>query len=94
MTIVLSIPTLIASIYGMNVPLPYQDEPEAFMLLIAIMVVLSGVVAGIFFKKRFFWNLEPPVNLTFNSVFFDLISISLWYLYIKGYIHFFISIIH
>lgn len=54
MTIVLSIPTLIASIYGMNVPLPYQDEPEAFMLLIAIMVVLSGVVAGIFFKKRFF----------------------------------------
>lgn len=54
MTIVLSIPTLIASIYGMNVPLPYQDAPEAFMLLIAIMVVLSGIVAGIFFKKRFF----------------------------------------
>ncbi len=54
MTIVLSIPTLIASIYGMNVPLPFQDDPNAFSILIAVMVVSSGLVAGIFFKKKFF----------------------------------------
>lgn len=54
LTIVLSIPTLIASIYGMNVPLPFQEEPAAFSILIVIMVVLSGIVAGFFYKKKFF----------------------------------------
>ncbi|GAA5094532.1 magnesium transporter CorA family protein [Wohlfahrtiimonas larvae] len=53
-TIVLSIPTMIASIYGMNVPLPYQDEPEAFSILIGVMVVMSVVVALIFRKKNYF----------------------------------------
>lgn len=54
LTIVLSIPTLIASIYGMNVPLPYQEEPQAFAALITVMVASSVVVAGIFYKKRYF----------------------------------------
>lgn len=53
-TIVLSIPTLIASIYGMNVPLPYQDEPHAFSAVIASMVIVSAFVAYIFHKKRYF----------------------------------------
>lgn len=53
-TIVLSIPTMIASIYGMNVPLPYQDEPGAFAVLICVMVVMSVVVAMIFRKKNYF----------------------------------------
>ncbi|MBP6115726.1 MAG: magnesium transporter CorA family protein [Neisseriaceae bacterium] len=53
-TIVLSIPTLIASIYGMNVPLPYQDEPYAFHVVIISMVVLSAFVAFVFHKKRYF----------------------------------------
>ena len=54
LTIVLSIPTLIATIYGMNVPLPWQDEPNAFAILIVLMVLLTGTVAGIFYRKRFF----------------------------------------
>lgn len=53
-TIILSIPTLIASIYGMNVPLPYQDEPHAFSVVIISMVVLSALVAYVFHKKRYF----------------------------------------
>lgn len=53
-TIVLSIPTLIASIYGMNVPLPYQEEPGAFTAIVVGMVVISGLVAWIFQKKRYF----------------------------------------
>lgn len=52
-TIILSIPTLIASIYGMNVPLPLQEEPQAFSALICIMVVASVAVALIFRKKNY-----------------------------------------
>ncbi len=53
-TIVLSIPTLIASIYGMNVPLPYQEEPMAFTVLIIVMIASSALVAWIFHKKNYF----------------------------------------
>lgn len=40
-SLVLSIPTLIASIYGMNVDLPFQTAPWAF----AGVVLLSGILA-------------------------------------------------
>ncbi len=53
-TIILSVPTLIASIYGMNVPLPYQEEPHAFSILIVAMAVLSALFTYVFYKKRFF----------------------------------------
>ncbi|MGO3743237.1 magnesium transporter CorA family protein [Kerstersia sp.] len=53
-TIVLSIPTLIASIYGMNVPLPFQTDPSAFTVIVISMVVISGMVAWLFQKKRYF----------------------------------------
>lgn len=54
LTIVLSIPTVIASIYGMNVPLPFQESEHAFSILMIIMIISTGVVAGFFYKKRFF----------------------------------------
>lgn len=53
-TIVLSIPTLIASVYGMNVPLPFQDADHAFSVIVAAMVVSSAVVAYYFHKKQYF----------------------------------------
>lgn len=53
-TIVLSVPTLVASIYGMNVPLPFQEEALTFPVLITVMIVISGLFAFIFYKKRFF----------------------------------------
>lgn len=53
-TIILSIPTLIASIYGMNVPLPFQDEENAFTFIIISMLFFSGIVAYFFHKKRYF----------------------------------------
>lgn len=53
-TIVLSIPTLIASVYGMNVPLPFQEAEHAFSVLIVTMVLFSGVIAFYFHKKRYF----------------------------------------
>ncbi|MDD5253669.1 MAG: magnesium transporter CorA family protein [Candidatus Nanoarchaeia archaeon] len=53
-TIIIAIPTLIASVYGMNIGLPFQGSPQAF--LIVIMMSLVGVLAAIFifWKKKFF----------------------------------------
>ncbi|AOA59570.1 magnesium transporter CorA family protein [Acinetobacter larvae] len=53
-TIVLSIPTLIASIYGMNVPLPFQEAEYAFNYLVIAMCLCSALVAYYFYKKRYF----------------------------------------
>jgi magnesium transporter len=53
-TIVLSFPTMIASIYGMNVPLPYQNHPHSFTVLMILSLALSSITAIIFWKKRFF----------------------------------------
>lgn len=41
-TIVLSIPTLIASIYGMNVPLPFATNPHGFAIVIGISILISA----------------------------------------------------
>lgn len=50
-TIILSVPTLIASIYGMNVPLQFQEQPYAFSVLIIAMVALSVLLTFVFRKK-------------------------------------------
>lgn len=53
-TIVISIPTLIASIWGMNVDLPFTNNPNAFIILIGTAVILSAICAMIMWKKRMF----------------------------------------
>ncbi|MGG3622036.1 magnesium transporter CorA family protein [Bacillus gobiensis] len=53
-TIVLSLPTMVASFYGMNVDLPFQKNPHAFWLTILFAAILSSGTAIIFWKKRFF----------------------------------------
>jgi|GEM_PF-83044 magnesium transporter len=44
-SIVLMIPTLVVSIFGMNVPLPLQNEPEALGIIIGVSAVLGGMSA-------------------------------------------------
>ncbi len=53
-TIILMIPTLIASIYGMNVDLPLQSSPYAFLIIIAVSVLFSAIGIAIFWRKQFF----------------------------------------
>ncbi|NYT16486.1 MAG: magnesium transporter CorA family protein [Methanomicrobiales archaeon] len=53
-TIILMIPTLVASIYGMNVELPFQHDPFAFLIIVAISALLSAFGIGIFWRKQFF----------------------------------------
>lgn len=51
-TIILTIPTIIASIFGMNVELPLDDHPLAFVVLILLILVISFLVARWFSKSR------------------------------------------
>lgn len=53
-TILLAIPTMIASFYGMNVELPFQNYPHAFTLTLLLSITLSMILAFIFARKRFF----------------------------------------
>ncbi|MEH7353974.1 magnesium transporter CorA family protein [Neobacillus drentensis] len=53
-TIILALPTMVASFYGMNVPLPFQHYKYGFLIAIVISIVLASSTALIFWKKRFF----------------------------------------
>ncbi len=53
-TIILSLPTMVFSFYGMNVDLPFENVHLAWIITLAIAVVLSFVTAWVFWKKRYF----------------------------------------
>ena len=53
-TIVMSIPTMIASFYGMNVPLPGQNQPYGFLFVLGGALLMASIVAIIFRKKDLF----------------------------------------
>lgn len=53
-TIVLSFPVLVASIYGMNVPIPYSDSPYAFYIPVFFSLVLSLVIGWLFLRKKIY----------------------------------------
>jgi len=53
-TIVLSLPVLVASIYGMNVPIPYAHSPFAFYIPVFLSLVISLVIGWFFLKKKLF----------------------------------------
>ncbi len=53
-TIVLSIPTMVFSLYGMNVTLPFQSAPWAFQFVIALCVVLVSIVLFFMIRKKLF----------------------------------------
>jgi magnesium transporter len=50
-TIMLSIPTVIASLYGMNIPLPGQGSGWAFGSVIGGSLVIAVLVALVFWKR-------------------------------------------
>lgn len=54
-TFILAIPTLIASIWGMNVELPFQKEPLGF-LIITIFSIIMCMVATIWLKRKHMLN--------------------------------------
>lgn len=53
-TILLMIPTLIASFYGMNVSLPGRDNPHAVYLIVLASLLFAIIPAYYFLKKQWF----------------------------------------
>jgi len=53
-TIILQFPVLIASIYGMNVPIPYQHSAHAFYIPIILALSVSMIMGVYFMKKKWF----------------------------------------
>ena len=52
LTVILAVPILIASIYGMNIELPLQHSPYAFPIVFGGSLILSLIGAVIFIKKK------------------------------------------
>lgn len=52
LTIILTVPTIIASFYGMNVRLPFADNPLAFFGILGVAVLISVFLLAIFVKNR------------------------------------------
>lgn len=53
-TIVLSIPTIVTSFFGMNVTLPFAEHPLAYVIIIGVFLGLMSFVVLIFAKRRWF----------------------------------------
>lgn len=50
-TIVISIPTMIASYWGMNVAVPMQNNPLGFIIIVGASLLL-GIIAMIWLKRK------------------------------------------
>ena len=48
-TILLAVPTLMASLYGMNIGLPFQNSPLAFWIVIGVSGVLASAIGTVFY---------------------------------------------
>lgn len=53
-TIVLSIPTIVTSFFGMNVKLPFQNLELAYLLIIVLFLTISAVIVYLFIKRDWF----------------------------------------
>jgi len=53
-TALVAIPTLVTSFYGMNLRLPFEDFPEAYLYVMGMALAISGGILLVFIKKRWF----------------------------------------
>jgi len=53
-TIILTLPTMVASFFGMNVKLPFANNEFGFVITLLIAVGLAGATAFFFWKKKYF----------------------------------------
>ncbi len=52
-TIILALPTMVASFYGMNVALPLMHDSRAFVWVLVFSIVISTLAAVVFWRKRY-----------------------------------------
>ena len=53
-TIVMAIPTMFASFWGMNVGVPWEGQAMGFWIVLALSLVTAGIVAFVLWKKKMF----------------------------------------
>lgn len=53
-TIVFSVPTIMSGLWGMNVPVPFQDNPNGFLIVSIVTIGVTGLVATYLYKKDMF----------------------------------------
>lgn len=53
-TIILSLPILVTSIYGMNVEIPFANTAHAFYIPVILSLLVSVVISWYFMKKKWF----------------------------------------
>ncbi|MFZ5910143.1 MAG: magnesium transporter CorA family protein [Chloroflexota bacterium] len=54
LTIILNLPTIVASFYGMNVALPGEEHPLAFLTVFGIAIGMTAIATYIFYKRDWF----------------------------------------
>ena len=54
LTVVLSIPTLFASLWGMNVGVPFQNNPYGFWIVIGITLIASLAAFTVLWRRKMF----------------------------------------
>ena len=59
-TLVISVPTLIASLWGMNVPVPFAGLSWGFWLLIGISVIVTGIVSFFIIRSTNSIRIKTP----------------------------------
>ncbi|PIN81367.1 hypothetical protein COV13_01470 [Candidatus Woesearchaeota archaeon CG10_big_fil_rev_8_21_14_0_10_32_9] len=52
LTLLIAVPTLIASIYGMNVSLPLAENAHGFLIVLVGMFLLSGIILWVLHKNE------------------------------------------
>ena len=50
-TIIMSIPTMIGGLWGMNVPVPYGSNTYGFMIVVALSII-SSIAVVLYFRKK------------------------------------------
>lgn len=53
-TVILTLPTMVFSLFGMNVNLPLSNDPQAFVEIVLGTVLLSLILGVVFWKKDMF----------------------------------------
>ena len=53
-TIMLAIPTLISGLWGMNVQVPFADNPYGFAIVLSLAIIVATASAFLLWKKRMF----------------------------------------
>src|SRR3989344_3042437 len=54
LTVILALPTLIASVYGMNIDLPFDKSPFAFTIVMGITFVITITCVFLLWKRKLF----------------------------------------